>query len=760
MKLKSFSLILCFVLIATFTLSACGEKKEEYQIGSNYKAYVDSVDPEYAFNLAKEIGESGDYDSNSMGDRLAGSKAEHKAADRFVEEMKTIGLTNVKKEPVTVRTFEPKDSQIQIDGIEGDIKIHPYQSGEGTNGDVKTDIVYVGKGTKADFEGKDVNGKVVLIDVNQRADWWYTYPVMEAELHGAVACLIAQWGGFSEVSDDAYNENDFCGPMSLPSASITNTDANKIKELLGVKAGYDEKAETFVVTKYGKTKSCTVNIGCTMKMGKTYNIVGMIKGASDAEAIGYSAHYDAYYKGFQDDTIAASSVLGIAKAYIDSGYKSNRDIYFILHGAEEWGNSDTQYDWQVGSYEMIHKVNPDWQGKLLALFNFELNAYQFADYMYTYSPYEMFTMIDGFTNDKDQPIPDPSKLYKDGILTEGFRTFTYSDDFSYYINGVPAMANGFFEAQKSGEGIKGTEKAGEGQEVFDFYYDYYHTNFDTSETYNEDALKYNMDYYGAMGIYVDKKPALEIDYKGQVDRLTEALDDDFAKKSGITEAQVENYRAVVAEYGSTSELLKAKIDLINTEYKDLVDKESDQALIDQKFKEGQELNKVNLKVFKKTQDLLLALMYEKPIVPHEGPANNLKVLNDVIALLEKGDVVGAVDGTKTANYEDGIWGINNVQGWYTKFFSKEVVDEIRASLDGTNGANMYWGTGRMFPYAEVDDVIISLVSKYDAKKPDVSSELATLKQVKTTMEDSFAELLTKDIKSIKTLTKRIQKIVN
>lgn len=42
--------------------------------------------------------------------------------------------------------------------------------------------MYLGKGTEADYEGKDVTGKLVLVDINQRDEWWINYPVYQAHL--------------------------------------------------------------------------------------------------------------------------------------------------------------------------------------------------------------------------------------------------------------------------------------------------------------------------------------------------------------------------------------------------------------------------------------------------------------------------------------------------------------------------------------------------------------------------------------------------
>lgn len=36
-------------------------------------------------------------------------------------------------------------------------------------------------------------------------------------------------------------------------------------------------------------------------------------------------------------------------------------------------------------------------------------------------------------------------------------------------------------------------------------------------------------------------------------------------------------------------------------------------------------------------------MYERPIIPHEAPQENIQLCQDIIAYLEQGDVVTVVD---------------------------------------------------------------------------------------------------------------------
>lgn len=41
-------------------------------------------------------------------------------------------------------------------------------------------MVYLGKSTADCYERVDVKGKLVLVDINQRDEWWINFPVYQA----------------------------------------------------------------------------------------------------------------------------------------------------------------------------------------------------------------------------------------------------------------------------------------------------------------------------------------------------------------------------------------------------------------------------------------------------------------------------------------------------------------------------------------------------------------------------------------------------
>ena len=676
-------------------LSACSTSTPESSVSSEtssaasqasleemYDRFIDSVSPDYAYDVALELTTNPDYFNSELGGRNAGSKAEHAAADYLAGLMEEIGLSDVEKQAAQCDLWQFNGASFTVDGVE--YPVYSYATAATPAEGITAEVVYAGKGTMWDYEGLNVEGKIVLVDIDQRNDWWITYPMLEAEFQGAAAILAANVGGYSQIADNALNSQDVCGPTSIPTLSIGVSDSLEIRE----------KLEQGPVT-----ATLVVDNEVEIDAGTTYNITGVLKGKSSEHQILIGGHYDAHFWGFQDDNCAVGLVLAMAKAMIDSGYQPENDIVFCLHGAEEWGSSYTQYDWTVGAWEMINNVHPDWVGRTLAFINFELPAYEFDTHTSTYSAPEMYEMLDYFANEYPYS-PDPVGCFPDGVLTEGYQTYTYSDDFSYYAAGVPSTVNGFL-LQKDME------------TVFPFYEEIYHTQYDTPDTYNEAVMNFNIQYYGALAMYIDQTPALYLDFTAQYDRILNSMDEETMAAAGV---DVDAFKAALDRLNQSAQSMVDRVVDVNTRYLQAVEEGNTEKMAEL-WVQGKELTNQNLAAFQYAQKNLLGLMYERPIVPHEAPQENILLCQAIIDCLEQGDVATAVD--------EYAWTVNNVLEWYAMYFSPEVIAVQDDMLWGEdNQDNLYWGTDIGFTKADVDEATRSIFARYDETSGDFSKEIA------------------------------------
>lgn len=143
--------------------------------------YMEAVDVETSYRLAKEM-ES--YRSNpKLGYRPAGSRAEFETGERLKKEMEAMGLSNVRKDEILVDGWEFEKAELTYKDRAGNTcraVLGAYQTDFVTEGEECFDLVFLGKGTARDYEGKDVRGKLVVVEINQRNEWWINFPVYQA----------------------------------------------------------------------------------------------------------------------------------------------------------------------------------------------------------------------------------------------------------------------------------------------------------------------------------------------------------------------------------------------------------------------------------------------------------------------------------------------------------------------------------------------------------------------------------------------------
>jgi hypothetical protein len=286
-------------------------------------------------------------------------------------------------------------------------------------------------------------------------------------------------------------------------------------------------------------------------------------------------------------------------------------------------------------------------------------------------------------------------------LTEGYQTYTYSDDFSYYAAGVPSLVNGFL-FQKDQE------------TVFQFYREIYHTQYDTADTYNEAVMVFNLKYYGVLAMFIDQTPALYLDFTSQYDRVLASVDN---RTMADAEVNINGFVEALGAMKEAAEAMKARVEAVTDAYWDAFFGGGDGTDIEELRETGRGLTRQNLAAFAYAQEGLLGLMYERPIVPHEAPLENIRLCEGIITFLEEGRVAHAVD--------EEAWKVNNVLEWYAMYFSPDVIDVQDDMFWGeSNAGNLYWGTGRNFIKADVEEATRSLVARYDEDGADFSREIA------------------------------------
>jgi hypothetical protein len=325
--------------------------------------------PQAAENYLDSLG------GTTLGFRLAGTPADNAAADYIQAQFQAMGLANVRQEGVPVDVWDMQGAWVRVNGRT--MAASQFDGVPGTNGPISAPVVYVGMGTLADYAGKDVSGKLVLVDL-ELDDFWMNFIGHEATLHGAVG-VIATYNKNTYpwyALPDSLGANDGEYDLSFaPIVYISRADGAWLRGRLAAGPVTATMRSDVYITMHDFATPANGGLG--------FNVVGEIPGADpSAKAILIAAHHDAHFRAGLDDTGAMANMLMIAKAMKLSRYRPTRTIVFLATTGEEFGYTNCWYDWCAGAWyaaTVTHGpqsadpwTGPD--GRLAAMINLELMA--------------------------------------------------------------------------------------------------------------------------------------------------------------------------------------------------------------------------------------------------------------------------------------------------------------------------------------------------------------------------------------------------
>ena len=645
------------------------------------EAVIKNIDTDYSYQLAKRMEQ---FRSNEkLGYRPAGSRAEFLTGEMLKEEMQKLGLSDVCKNAVTVDGWEFKHAELTFetkDGKKHTALLGAYQTDFVTDGEQEFSLMYLGKGTEANYEGKDVTGKLVLVDINQRDEWWINYPVYQAHLKGAAAVIAVQCGGYGEVDAKALNAQDIAGPEDAPAFSISREDAALLRELLDGEKKVNVRLKADSRVKRDST---------------TYNISGCIPGKHPERMVLLSAHYDSYFSGFQDDNTAVAMMFGIAKTLIESGFKPNNTIVFCAMAAEEWGVVDSNFDWSTGAYEQIFTAHPEWVGKVIADLNFELPALAHGTRARIRCCYEYVHYIKEYLDG----LPELTKAYPE-MTSVTAPIETWSDDFSMAIAGIPSMVNDFTGGS--------------------FMETHYHSQFDNDDFYDEAVYRLHPELFALLILALDETAVVPLDFTPVLERIL-AGGSEIAAKVEETQEQI---AAIAKELIRVTEEAQEKAkqsyeetEAINTHFHALL-AEGNMEEAEQLFVENREREKQLLAKFKQEQDHFVRIdWYGEVFFPHEILWKNIGLLQDAINALEQSDVDNALEK---------IYQVDN--NAYAFMFDEYVYRHFTDYVFNQPKERLKWGYGRLLEHEDLYHVVKCLMKKRKGADTDYREELHYLKE--------------------------------
>lgn len=647
------------------------------------ESILKNLDIDYSYRLAKRMEQ---FRTNPvLGYRPAGSRAEFETGEMLKQEMEAIGLSDVRKDAIKVDGWEFKKAVLSYsaeDGSRHEIQLGAYQTTFVTEGPKEFSLMYLGKGTAADYEGKDVTGKLVLVDINQRDEWWINYPVYQAHLKGAAALIAVQSGGYGEIDDEALNAQDIAGPEDAPAFSISRKDSDPLKELL-------EHTQEITVTLDADSR---VTRDCT-----TYNIVGTIPGKHPDRMVLLSAHYDSYFSGFQDDNTAIALMFGIAKALLASGFKPNNTIVICAMAAEEWGVVDSNFDWSTGAYEQVFTAHPEWVGKIIADLNFELPALAHGTRARIRSCYEYTRFLEEYLSE----LPDLTQAYPEETrVTSPIEI--WSDDFSMAIAGIPSMVNDFTGGS--------------------FMETHYHSQFDNDDFYDEQVYRLHHELFALLIAALDEtcviplcsapvmKRALDgYNISSDVLRPFVAMDLISPMTLASLVEKISGLEKILADAKDVAESRYESRRSLNSRYRALLsdDKEEEAECL---YLEAREAEDEALRRFKCAQDELVRIdWYGNVHYPHEILLQNIRLIGGAIANLKEQNLSSALRKLYQVD--------NNA---YAFMFDEEVYNHFTDYVLNQPQDRLKWGYKRLMPHENLYALVKDLLNKKKTAPEELS----------------------------------------
>ncbi len=346
-------------------------------------------EPEYArmppteeiFGWIETLWQFGDRDKYRY--RMPGSHADHQAAAFLEQKFREFGLRDVRRELVPIPVMLPNRWTLTVNarGKSEDIPCWfvPYAAPTPPEG-ITGELVFVGRGSKEEFQANAArvagniavvdlfstgipmnNGMPPIRDVPGAASYFVYDPnhTLEGDMYSETSpvnnqtsstALARRYGAVGYIGILNFRAKDVCqqyhGPKDangvICGLTVSPSSGARIKELL---AGGAVKATLVLTQDPGKPIDAALSATRTVagpdgplaivsttygNWGHTYNVYGVLPGASD-EVVVVLSHHDG---GATNEASGASVVLALAKYFAQSPARNRRKtLMFVLFGS-------------------------------------------------------------------------------------------------------------------------------------------------------------------------------------------------------------------------------------------------------------------------------------------------------------------------------------------------------------------------------------------------------------------------------------------
>jgi hypothetical protein len=268
-------------------------------------------------------------DLADFGNKRAGSDEDARAGAYLEGRWKGAALEQVHFESFSFPKFVLASSSVSVtlDGAGAAAVTHEVFAYSGT-GHADADVAYVGKGHPEDYAGKDVTGKIVLVDHDDK--FHRTSQVALVAQHGGIAMLWASTAPNNLIQVGTASLTDGVA-APVPAVSIGADDAKKVRD---------------AVTG-GKPAHAVLDVQASTQRAEGRNLVGTLPGSDPSGAyVVIGAHYDTWFTGSFDNGTGVAAAVVIAEDFAKRGGRK-LGLRFVAYDAEEVG--------LFGGYDYLRK---------------------------------------------------------------------------------------------------------------------------------------------------------------------------------------------------------------------------------------------------------------------------------------------------------------------------------------------------------------------------------------------------------------------
>lgn len=269
-------------------------------------------------------------DGNRFWGRMAGTKYDDMTEALVESKFKQFGLEDVHRQyfDLTPQVF-PISWELRATGSGQTLdfdSVVPFPQSPSTPGALDLDVVWVGLGTDADFAGRDVRGKLVVV---------YSWP-----MPGVVEHSAAYNGAVKRAADKgaAAVLLNVAIPGNLRTAVIVSAG-----KLPAVSMGSQDTARLRQLIEQGPVRAHLQIVTETKSGLRDANLWGILPGVSDEDII-VMAHHDSYFEGALDNASGVAVMMGLAEYFSKiPKQQRQRTLKFVTTAGHHAGSAGTKW---------------------------------------------------------------------------------------------------------------------------------------------------------------------------------------------------------------------------------------------------------------------------------------------------------------------------------------------------------------------------------------------------------------------------------